>query len=147
MSDTTCHFGSKVSPAKEELPKPSEPAASTLLDVINQERDCNCSVVARGIRDHVHMNLGMSKRRDSIKEKIELCDKHCLALAKGASSKIAHGSRSVVRKDNAADAPDEVKCPICESMARGVFTINTENTENTDKNDKSKTGKPDKSGK
>lgn len=80
VSDTTCHFGSKVVKTPESGPcestKPLNP-----LDVLNPNRSCNCDVVARGIRDHVHMNIGMSERRDAIKrltdECIARCDQKC----------------------------------------------------------------------
>ncbi|XP_075975478.1 uncharacterized protein LOC142976127 [Anticarsia gemmatalis] len=56
-----------VKPEEKEKEKPSGSAKTpSILDVLNPDRDCNCEVVARVLRSHVHKNIGMTTRRDEI---------------------------------------------------------------------------------
>ncbi|CAB3254782.1 unnamed protein product [Arctia plantaginis] len=121
---TTCHFGSKVVKAPESDPCESTKAVNP-LDVINPNRSCNCDVVARGIRDHVHMNIGMSERRDEIKRLIDECDARCDQNCKGSPESYSESKQDTDKKAADSKKPAKSKtgdktniCKICGSVSK-----------------------------
>ncbi|KAJ0183297.1 hypothetical protein K1T71_001273 [Dendrolimus kikuchii] len=66
VTDTTCDFGSKgTCRTTKQTSDQVETVRNSLLNVMNEDRDCGCEVVARAVRSNIHTNLGLTQKRGS----------------------------------------------------------------------------------
>lgn len=70
MNEHSCAFGSKVTEDTKKGTCSGHDLGphKSLLDMV-PDRDCACEVVARAVRSHVHMNIGMSEKRAATNSK------------------------------------------------------------------------------
>ncbi|XP_028156677.1 uncharacterized protein LOC114350182 [Ostrinia furnacalis] len=52
----------KCSKSLKRVSQTSEQRPS-ILDMLNPNRNCDCEIMARAIRSHIHMNMGMTDQR------------------------------------------------------------------------------------